>query len=156
MERPEPPCSEVELKRLEDRMGTLPDGFARFLRAHDGGRPESNRVQITKRLSSTITEFYGAASVLEEKEALEDRLPKPWWPIAGTESGNLFLLHAETGAIAFWDHETEKVHPAAKDFDALLSGLQPFSVDDVEMDPDQVLEAWIDPDFLKSLNEDEK
>jgi hypothetical protein len=150
MKRANPPCNDVELARLEKAIGgKLPKPFVRFLRSHNGGRPDGNVIEITGGQSDGVSEFLTAAEVAKQKSKLSDRLPEHWWPIAETGTGNYFLLHDRTGAVAFFDHETEIETKVAPDFDGFLNALRPFSPKDVEGDPDA--EVWVDPNFLEEL-----
>jgi len=42
----------------------------------------------------------------------------------------------------------------ADSFDAFFSSIKPFDVIDVNLKPGQVISAWIDPEFLKDLNDE--
>jgi hypothetical protein len=64
--------------------------------------------------------------------------------------GNYFLLDKTNESVWFWDHETNRsklITNSLVEFNSSLT-VSP----EVELNPDQVLEAWIDPEFLKSLN----
>jgi hypothetical protein len=63
-------------------------------------------------------------------------------------------VDAACGAVYFWDHEqpTPSVQ-IASDFAAFVELLRPFDPDSIKLMPGQVMSAWIDPDFLKSVGQ---
>ncbi|MDX2412617.1 MAG: SMI1/KNR4 family protein [Woeseiaceae bacterium] len=66
--------------------------------------------------------------------------------LADDESGNAFASKAD-GSIVFWDHETDGITKLASnwdDFVACCSAPRP-----VELDEEDVLSAWVDPEFAK-------
>ena len=65
---------------------------------------------------------------------------------AEDDCGNEFL-RACSGAVCFWDHETDDVRQIADSDAAFLTGLaaQPK----VELQPGKVKKVWIDPAFLE-------
>jgi hypothetical protein len=69
--------------------------------------------------------------------------------LAEDECGN-FFTKTEDGAVWFWDHETDELVKLAGSVSEFISNCtdpQP-----VELDPDRVKSAWINPDFAKSLS----
>jgi hypothetical protein len=74
-----------------------------------------------------------------------ERAEKGVFVIGDDSGGNCYLLRA--GKISFWDHET--------DVETLLSGtLEEFLAalwegSPVELNPEDVVRVWIDPEFLK-------
>lgn len=137
-------------KRLRLR---LPDDYRRFLLESNGCVPESNIFYIEGENNSGVREFFSIDQAIDEKTAMEDRIPPPALPIADDECGNLICLkYSNAGwCVVFWDHETEQVFELAESFDGFLQCLRPFGIDDIGLKPAQVIDAWIDPDFLKSI-----
>lgn len=148
-----PPITEDELLRLLDESSvSFPKDYLDFVRRHNGCRPEPNVFTLDESSQFSVTEFYPVDRVISERSKLQGRLPKDAWPIAYTESGNLVLLSLESEwMVHVWDHEVEECERAASTFTDFLSMLSPFSADDVELAPGQVVSAWIDPEFLRSL-----
>ena len=68
--------------------------------------------------------------------------------IAEDESGNAFLARSG-GTIAFWDHETGQVAELAESWEAFVEGCTPPQ--SVQLNPNQVRSAWIDPGLAKEL-----
>lgn len=149
-------ASAVALANLERRLGApLPESYRNFAAAFDGAEPETNIFPIGSGNESGVTEFIAVSNVDEEAKHIEN-LGAAAFPVALAEGGNYVLLDlAERGAVFFWDHESpDELVEIAGDFESFVSMLKPFNVDDIELKPGQLQSAWIDPDFLKSLNED--
>ena len=75
------------------------------------------------------------------------------YPIAWAEGGNyVFIDEGKNGAVFFWDHEVpEEIKEVAPNFEAFLDHLEPFDINAIQLKPEQVKKAWIDPEFLKRL-----
>ncbi len=68
---------------------------------------------------------------------------------AEDDCGNYFIIDRSKGAVGFRDHETNEIVPLASSLQAFLDALaQP---PEARLEPGQVIEAWIDPDFLAGL-----
>lgn len=152
--RANPPCAASEILMLEGAVKSkVPADFISFLAKHNGAFPEVNLFRLTNGLGGTITQFFSVELILATKKAMIDRFPSDLWPIAQTESGNLILIRfAAPYAILFWDHETEEIFMVASSFLDFLESLQAYHASEVPLMPDQIVEAWIDPDFLKSIS----
>lgn len=75
-------------------------------------------------------------------------------PFAEDGCGNFAYIEPVTGSVYFWDHEVEgdqKIAPNVGDF---ISRLAPFDAASVQLEPNQVRLAWIDPSFRASLKKD--
>jgi hypothetical protein len=68
--------------------------------------------------------------------------------IAEDDCGNFFAV-LESGAIAFWDHETDALTPLAISLQQFMANCtDPASV---KLKPGQVKSVWINPEFAKQL-----
>jgi hypothetical protein len=143
--RVEPPCGTEELRALEAAAPSLPDDYLAFLEQRNGGRLEPNELPGR---GLGLGEIFSAAGVVRSKARLADRLPDECWPIADAEGGNLVLLRYTRAGwlVTFWDHETEEDEVVAQTFAGLLDTLVPLG----EVGPARVINAWIDPDFLRN------
>lgn len=68
--------------------------------------------------------------------------------LAEDESGNYFL--DMNGAIFFWDHETSEHVYLTNSLDDFIAGCATPSV--VDLKPEQIESAWIDPEFAKQFS----
>jgi hypothetical protein len=68
--------------------------------------------------------------------------------IAEDECGNYFTL--EFGKVCFWEHETNNRIVLANSIKNFIVGCSQPS--DVELKPEEVESAWIDPDFAKQFS----
>jgi cell wall assembly regulator SMI1 len=137
----------AEIAAAEAQLGMrLPEGFRRFVARHDGVSPPLNQFPVGPANASTVHAFVPLAELAARRRALRGRLPATWVPIASDPLGNFVCLDA-TGVVHFWDHETERVTPLAATFDAFLAQLVPFDPDSLRLDPDDILEVWVDPAF---------
>ncbi|MBM5570749.1 MULTISPECIES: SMI1/KNR4 family protein [Deefgea] len=67
--------------------------------------------------------------------------------VAEDECGNYFILKA--GEVFFWNHENSDLSVIANSISDFISGcVEPSEID---LRPNQVNSAWIDPDFAASL-----
>ncbi len=149
-------ASPQDVARIEEEIGvSLPEDFKRFVAQYDGAAVESNTFPIEEGMDDGIRQFIPAKDIVEEMAVIEN-LPPFTLPFAWDGCGNFYLLDASAGKIYFWDHETADILPVADGFAELLEAMEPFSLDDVELEPGQAVRVWIDPDFLKSLKEKEK
>ena len=138
----------------------LPSEYRAFLRTE-------RLVQHPQHLPDTpigpvsVRALYSPEDVLQALRALHGRLPIGWLPIAYDDCGNqlcISLRAGDRGSIHFWDHESEltpwrRRHPGtraliARSFRALVAALRPLP----SFDPGaaRVINAWIDPEFLKA------
>jgi hypothetical protein len=67
--------------------------------------------------------------------------------IAEDECGNYFIEVA--GEVFFWDHETSERTLLSSSIHNFISGCAAPS--EIELKPDQVTSAWIDPEFAKKF-----
>lgn len=164
------PAAEADIRQLEAQLGvTLPHEFRAFLLSTNAARPESNAFPVGKSgRHGSVQTFLGlgaevTANLGEKMVAFAGRLPKGVLPIAEAEAGDLICLGIKggrQGVVYYWDHELEglgvrkALRPVSKSFGDFLAGLTPFSTEDVDASGVTVTRAWIDPEFLRSLNKD--
>ncbi|QDU02114.1 SMI1 / KNR4 family protein [Gimesia chilikensis] len=143
-------ASANDLFVLEKTLGVkLPDSFRVFLKEYDGAEPESNLFEIDETNNSGVNEFIPAQLILKERALIENLSPQAF-PFAFAEGGNYVILDLNgRETVLFWDHETAELIHLSDSFEKFLSDLQPFSLDDVQLEPGDVGEVWIDPDFLR-------
>jgi len=145
----------VDVEKLQREVGCeLPPSLVDFLHHHDGARPEANSFKIGDTNGSGVNEFIPIHDILTERRNLET-LPTTAFPIAWAEGGNyVFIDMAAEGAVFFWDHEQpEPPTLLATEFASFLDMLEPFDPSSIKLRPGQVKSAWLDPDFLKSLDQ---
>jgi hypothetical protein len=167
--------SERDLKNFEECVGTkLPSEYRSFLSEYNGGKAEGNVFDVichskeyentdSVRVFYAITGTQGGTTLIEEYAQMRERLPIGILPIAEAECGNMVcisVVRESFGYVYYWDHELENDYDEtlfsplveiAPDFDTFLRLLNPFSLDDVEIKEEDVLESWVDPDFLETL-----
>jgi hypothetical protein len=145
-------ASRQEIVALERTLGeSLPSEFIDFVAQHDGAEPETNIFKI-ETTESGVNEFIPVKAIPREMKLIEN-LPGRAFPVAWAEGGNYVLLNLGAGgAIFFWDHERpENIVRLASSFRSFLESLEPFDINSIKLKPGQVQKAWIDPNFLKSL-----
>jgi SMI1 / KNR4 family (SUKH-1) len=127
--------------------------YVRFISGNDGAKPETNLFKVGETNDAGVDRFIPISEIPKEMTNIEN-LPSKAFPIAWASCGNyVFLDQGAGGSVFFWDHELAD-DPAVKladSFDAFLESLEPFDINSIELEPGQVEEVWIDPDFLKSL-----
>jgi len=149
------PASESDILALESALGCrLSAAFRTFVEANDGAEPENNVFKVGSHNESGVRQFIPVAAILDELTFLDD-LSTHAYPIAWDESGNYVVIDEDQqGAVFFWDHELpEPLTKLASDFGEFLNLLQPFDPASVQLKLGQVESAWIDPEFLKLLEE---
>lgn len=70
--------------------------------------------------------------------------PQEWRAVADDVCGNAFVVAAD-GRVGFWDHETDEILVLCLTWQHFVEACTAPSP--VELDPDQVISAWIDPEF---------
>ncbi len=149
------PAMPMDIEELQREVGgELPPSFIDFLQHHDGAKPETNSFKIGYTNGSGVNGFIPLGDILSARGNI-DALPTTAFPIAWTEGGNyVFIDMAADGSVFFWDHEQpERPTLLASDFASFVNMLEPFDPTSIKLRPGQVTSAWIDPDFLKSLDQ---
>lgn len=168
----EPPVTSEQVSQVQRVLGRdLPEPYVAFLQTRNGGRPEPNASDLAEAQDwgVGVSEFFGIdqspdLDLLEQRRFYEGRVPEDLLPVADAEGGNLICLALtgeDRGAVFFWDHEWESeedeppgyenLHRIAPDFDTFVVALQPIGDQPL---PNQVQEAWIDPDLLAEISDD--
>lgn len=169
-----PRIEEATVLRFESELGThLPGDYRAFLLQHNGGVPETNDFDLPSGGGSGVNLFYGLSGLTDpvqpsdlraERKRMVGRVPGHILPIGDAEGGNLVCISLsgqDRGAVYFWDHEEEaeeeespsyqNLFKLADNFSDFWKNLREFDSTKVDVKPEQVLESWIDPDFLKQL-----
>src|SRR5215813_9624660 len=150
----------------------LPEEYRGFLLDTNGGRPELNHLRTENRnVSCGVVRFYSILDraqpndLLAEQASLKSRIPSDFLVIADCEGGNrlcISLRAEDFGFVFFWDHElyTKSDPPAAlflvaRDFSAFFNALSKLDPASIDLNPDQIDEAWIDPAFLDEVDKGE-
>lgn len=144
-----------DITALQRKIGELlPSEYLRFLAKNDGAEPETNIFKVGELNDSSVSAFIPIKDIIHEMQYIEN-IPCKAFPVAWAEGGNFILMNqAAQGEILFWDHELpEEMLKIADSFDHFLDSLKPFDINSVKLKPGQVQKAWIDPNFLKSLQE---
>lgn len=146
-------ASEKDIAFLARELGRqLPPDLLAFLHLYDGAEPEPNIFKIEATNEGGLNGFIPVREIAREAQNIEN-LSAGSFPIAWAEGGNYILIDlASGGAVSFWDHELpDSPTKLADSFQSFLDLLEPFDASTIQMKPGQVISAWIDPDFLKSL-----
>ncbi len=146
----------------------LPKDYTSFLKEFNGGIPEPNifEKEGKKEVSLSVNTFFGIGldsinDICIQLNELKERIPQGCLPIARAEGGDILCLNLANdnyGQIFLWEHERElecnsisNMEKLALTFDELLHKMKPYSPEDVDMSKYEVKNVWIDPDFLKEL-----
>ena len=82
---------------------------------------------------------------------LPDELTRKYKALAEDSCGNYFITQG--GDVLFWDHETSEVIKLSSSFDGFKNRC--IEPEDIVINESEVEFAWIDPNFLKSIETDE-
>ena len=151
-------ASPASIKALETDLGfQISDSFREFISTQDGASPETNIFRVSEKNQSGVNEFIPAASIAAERTYLEN-LPQKAYPVAWAEGGNyVFIDEGRNGEVFYWDHEVpEEISRLADNFAAFLALLKPFDIKSIKIKPGQVKRVWVDPEFLKQLQNQKK
>lgn len=146
------PASQSDIAALQQKIGEpLVREFLEFVALSDGAEPDPNVFQVGAANQSGVNGFIPVKEIAREMPRIEN-LPSRSFPVAWAEGGNYVFVSLVDGGVFFWDHEQpEKPVQLARDFRSFLELLEPFDINSIELKQGQVMKAWIDPDFLKSL-----
>ena len=172
IERSGSPATEIDVRGFERELGVeLPADYRLFLNEINGGTPTTPNVLESAAgvdYSCGVNEFFGLnrseASDLRGRYAFySGRVPSELLPVAAAVGGNLICLRIQDphhGAVYFWDHELETtgrrseqavLEELSDSFSAFAQSLRPLGDDEVQYRQEDVIEAWIDPEFLEQL-----
>jgi hypothetical protein len=147
-------ASEAMLLSLQATFGCpLSESFVKFLERNNGAEPEANIFKISEKNESSVNGFIPANRILAERDRI-DAIPDNAYPVAWAEGGNYVIVdESKHGVVFFWDHEDPgNTVELAPNFDAFLDLLEPFDINKIELNSQQIKKVWIDPEFLKNLN----
>jgi hypothetical protein len=147
------PASDDSIRELERRLGfQISQQFRAFVSKNDGARPENNRFDICGYNIGGVNEFVKIAEILETKQFMRE-LPRTAYPVALSEFGNYVVIdEGRDGSIYFWDHESQDpIVKIADDFNSFLSMLEPYDMDSVKVDPDDILYVSPDTEAFRQL-----
>lgn len=131
----------------------IPEDFKRFLFDFNGGRIEPNIYKINKNYDVSINKFISLHDINETRVFIEN-ISNNSFPFALVEGGNYVLIDFDNGCISFWDHEEPyKNYILADNIKDFIDNIEPFDTDTVELSEDQIESVWVDPSFLKQLEE---
>ena len=144
--------SEADVAAFEKHAGVqLPRDYREFVLQRDGAEPDTNIFPVGNGNDSGVNRFIPLRKTLAERQYI-DHVSMEFLPVAWAEGGNYVCVNLERGWVFFWDHEQPSGElKLAESFAQFLEMMAPFDVSKIELKPDQVKKAWIDPDFLKGL-----
>jgi SMI1-KNR4 cell-wall len=159
-----PPPSAALIEQVERAVGySIPPTFLSSFAGVHGGEPGNNTFAIGDGIDSGVNEFIEFGSIPEEYESGGFQELGEYLPIAFAEGGNYVCVKVtepNRGAIFFWDHEiaspTRRLRPLAESLESFLGLLRPFDPKSVVLEKDQVIDAWIDPEFLRAMRGDRR
>jgi cell wall assembly regulator SMI1 len=147
--------TEAEIASFEQVAGMrLPDQYRAFLLQHNGAKPETNIFSTPDGNESGVNEFIPMGELLSASQHIDGVIGR-FLAVARDDCGNYVCLDLDSeGEVFFWDHEQPDKLRLAKSWNEFLQMLRPFDVSKVELRPEQVIKAWIDPEFLKRLRKE--
>lgn len=169
------PIEEDDFKKFSSQIGYFfPDEYFLFLKDNNGGYLDNYvaEYQGLNKLKSKfiLAGFYGLGidsnnDLRSKYELYNGRVPEGCVPIGYDVGGNQVCINLTTknyGFIYFWDHENEleednsieSLYYIASSFNEFLNSIKEDSDDEEPPTDYKVKKTWIDPDFLKSLQQD--
>lgn len=141
-----------DVQNIENLFGNkLPNDFKKFIDEFDGATPEPNVYCCNNdEFFCGVNKFIPIEKICEEAELL--KIPH-CIPFAFAEGGNYVLLNLNNGSIVFWDHETEEKITIASFFIDFIESLEPISSRLNTKDEPTIESAWIDPEFLRQIQQ---
>ncbi|WP_445369947.1 SMI1/KNR4 family protein (plasmid) [Methylomonas sp. BW4-1] len=146
-------ASDFDIDTLQKKVGVpLKPEFLEFVRNNDGSKPETNIFKVNESIESGVNGFIPVRLIIREMSNIEN-LPENAFPVAWAEGGNyIFIDQRIGGSVYFWDHEQpENIFKLADGFSQFIDLIDPFDTGSIKLKPNQVKKAWIDPDFLKTI-----
>ncbi|MBM7542021.1 SMI1/KNR4 family protein [Amphibacillus cookii] len=163
--------NENELIAFSEKIGyELPNDYIEFLRHHNGGYVKNSISTYYKNGEQKfiLTSMFGLGSdddLINQFETYKNRIPNTCIPIGRDAGGNLVCLNlseVKYGYVYFWDHEEEFKYEEGKiaindlyfiadSFKEFLNSIERDSIKESEVEGYEVKKVWVDPDFLKEL-----
>ncbi|AEP01009.1 MULTISPECIES: SMI1/KNR4 family protein [Heyndrickxia] len=149
----------------------LPEDYIEFLQKYNGGyiKNSYSTYYHCGKHKFILTSMFGLGTkddLLNQFELYKNRIPNTYIPIGRDAGGNLVCLNLSKekyGYVYFWDHEEENkyekgkiaitdLYLIAESFNEFLNSVAEDSTTKLELDGYEVKKVWIDPGFLKELN----
>lgn len=166
------------IELLERNTGLkLPKEYIEFLKVYNGGRPESNIVELrgAKIESISISTFFGSnlenyCDLMWNYNILKRRIPPQCIPIANLEGGNVICVNLTDDDtyefLYLWDHEeeclygeeitTDNMYLVAKSFAEFMKMIKPYKPTDEELSGYKVLGLEIlDPEWYEKVKKEQ-
>ena len=151
------PANAKLVQEVEIVLGVkLPKSYLNFVALHNGGEPQPNIFEIgATGNQSGINEFVALDDVIQESRLGNFDAVPGFIPFALAEGGNYICIciSEDVGRVFFWDHELEPSEGGlvllANSINEFLEEVMPFNAVETQLQPNQVISAWIDPDLLK-------
>lgn len=166
-----------ELVMFTKKVGyKLPDDYIDFLKKYNGGDVKNSFGMYYKngKKKFILTLMFGLGvksdeDLMRQFEIYINRIPTTCIPVGRDAGGNLICLHLSEdkyGYVYFWDHEEELEHEEDKmtindlyfiadSFEKFLNSIKEDVLDKTEAIGYEVKKVWIDPDFLRDLENSE-
>lgn len=163
---------------FEKRSGLkLPHEYVTFLKRYNGGRPESNNVELKgcELEACSVEAFFGVNldttnNIADNYELLKKRIPKECVPIADVSGGNIICINlskGKNGYIYLWDHDVELLHGenitidnmylVAKSFIEFLNMIKKHNPKNSDLSGYKIISVEImDTEFHKRVLEEQK
>jgi hypothetical protein len=168
--------NENKLVEFSNQVGyMLPKDYIDFLRKHNGGYVTDSVSTYYKngKQKFILTSMFGLGvddDLINQFEIYKRRIPSTCIPIGRDAGGNLVCLNLSEinyGYVYFWDHEEElkfeegtitidDLYFIADSFQEFLNSVEKEKVKETEVEGYKVKKVWIDPDFLKELEGNNK
>lgn len=148
----------------------LPNDYIEFLKHHNGGYVKNSISSYYKngKQKFILTSMSGLGSdddLISQYETHKNRIPNPCIPIGRDAGGNLVCLNLSKdryGYVYFWDHEEElkyeegkitinDLYFIAETFNEFLNSIERDDIKESKEEGYKVKNVWVDPDFLKEL-----
>lgn len=132
----------------------LSSDLSRFFSEFNGAKPEANFFEYGECGDGGVNGFIPVSKILDECKYLNG-IDRRIFPIAWAEGGNYVVIDIDRAqSVFFWDHENvEGMYFLADNIYDFIDSLRPFDEGGKLLREGQVESAWIDPDFLKSLQD---
>ncbi|MFD4706790.1 SMI1/KNR4 family protein [Gottfriedia sp. NPDC058432] len=150
---------------------SFPNEYIEFLEKYNGGIPEENIVISEEAPEFILSIFFGTDldiynDLLLCYKTFYGRIPKGCVAVASDVGGNIICLNLSEekyGYVYFWDHEKELMFEEGKiqlnnlsliatSFNKFLNMIQEDITNADDLEGYEVEEIWIDPEFLKEMN----
>ncbi|MBU9714326.1 SMI1/KNR4 family protein [Evansella tamaricis] len=109
----------------------LPPAYKELMLFHNGARPLPNCIRVSNGEISrkiVVKTFLPIGrnyhdNLVQVSKRLSETLTKDYVPFANDSVGNYFCFHKETGQIVFWNHELDSIFPVANTLEDFLNKL---------------------------------